>query len=436
MSSIVEASDGTNPRPGNTAGRKERMRLALYIRTVRSGQGTEKVIVNLAKGLARRGHAVDLLLEELGGAVLEGLPAGVTVVLLRENGVDRIVGAVARLRCLIATLAAMASDGRLRMPGLAPAFLRLAWGRRPPLHALNRYLRRAAPASVTAFLNHPCFVLLLATPGEGTRLLVSVRNHVSTSSAHAETRWNREVPILMAALYRNADRVIAVSEGVRADVERITGLAPKKTVTIHNPYYLDWIAERAAEPSGHPWLDDPDGPPVLVAAGKLRPQKDFPTLIRAFAAVRKARPVRLIILGEGAQRQELEQLARDLGVDSDLAMPGHVDNPYAYFARSAAFVLSSAWEGFPNVLVEAMACGAPVVSTDCPSGPSEILDSGRFGPLVPVGDAAGLADAIETVLRAPPDRALMRERTRAYDSEAILDAYEALLTDATPVVKR
>jgi len=411
-------------------------RVALYIRTVRSGQGAEKVIINLAKGLARRGHAVDLLLEEPGGAVLDDLPAGVSVVILQETGLGRVIGAAIRLRCLVATLTAMALDGRLRLPGLVPAFLRLAWGRRPPLYVLNRYMRSARPASVTAFLNHPCFVLLLADPVEGTRLLVSVRNHVSTSSAHAETRWNRDVPILMAGLYQRADGVIAVSEGVRADVEKITGLAPAKTVTIHNPYYLDWIAQRAAEPSGHPWLDGADGSPVLVAAGKLRRQKGFPDLIRAFAAVHKARPVRLIILGDGADREDLAALAAELGVSENLDMPGHVDNPYAYFGRAAAFVLSSVWEGFPNVLVEAMACGAPVVSTDCPSGPSEILDGGRYGPLVSVGDAAALAEAIEAVLQAPPDRARMQERTRAYDAELILDAYENLLCGAVSPVSR
>ena len=432
----ASAETGKQPSPVATRADGRGARLGLYIRTVRSGQGAEKVIVNLAKGLARRGHVVDLLLEEPGGAVLDDLPPGVTVVMLEERGLDRVAGAFARLACLVRTLAAMMTDGRIRIPGLVPAFVRLAWGRQPPIHALSRYLRRTQPVSVTAFLNHPCLVLLLATPGKGTRLLVSVRNHVSTSSAHAETRWNREVPILMAALYRRADCVIANSEGVRADVERITGLAPEKTTTIHNPYFLDRIAERAAEPSGHPWLDGPDGPPVLLAAGKLRQQKGFPVLIRAFATVRRSRPVRLIILGEGADRDALTALAEDLGVADDIDMPGHVDNPYAYFGRAAAFVLSSAWEGFPNVLVEAMACGAPVVSTDCPSGPSEILAGGRYGPLVPVGDPAALADAIETVVSAPPDRAQMRERTRAYDSETILDAYEALLTDTETAVSR
>src|SRR5690606_37626457 len=134
-------------------------------------------------------------------------------------------------------------------------------------------------------------------------------------------------------------------------------------------------------------------PPVLVAAGRLVPQKNFPLLLAAFAQLRAQRPARLLILGEGRERPRLEAAAHELGIAADVALPGHVDNPYAAYARASLFVLSSDWEGLPTVLIEALACGCPIVATDCPSGPAEILQGGRYGSLVPMGDAAALAQA-------------------------------------------
>ena len=137
---------------------------------------------------------------------------------------------------------------------------------------------------------------------------------------------------------------------------------------------------------------------MILAAGRLHIQKDFPTLLRAFALVRKEIPSRLVILGEGEKRKELEDLAQELGIRKDLDLPGFVENPYKYMKRAAVFVLSYQWEGLPTVLVEAMACGCPVVSTDCPSGPREILENGRWGKLVPPGDPMKLAEAIKEIL--------------------------------------
>jgi len=170
----------------------------------------------------------------------------------------------------------------------------------------------------------------------------------------------------------------------------------------------------------------------VLGVGKLKPQKGFDVLLRAFARVRAARPARLVILGEGPQRRALEQLARELGLSADdVALPGFVANPYAWMARSAVFALSSRWEGLPNALIEALACGCAVVSSDCPSGPAEILENGRLGPLVPVDDAAALAAAIERAL-APSDPAPRRARARDYAIERVAPRYlAALLPDAT-----
>jgi glycosyltransferase involved in cell wall biosynthesis len=152
-------------------------------------------------------------------------------------------------------------------------------------------------------------------------------------------------------------------------------------------------------------------------------QKDFPTLLKAFARVRAVREARLVILGEGKKRIELETLAQELGVAAEVDLPGWVDNPFAWMARAAVFVLSSAYEGLPGVLIQALACGCPVVSTDCPSGPAEILAGGTYGPLVPVGDDQALANAIFAVLSAPPDRDRLRARAAMFSMDRAVDQY-------------
>jgi glycosyltransferase involved in cell wall biosynthesis len=165
---------------------------------------------------------------------------------------------------------------------------------------------------------------------------------------------------------------------------------------------------------------------VLIAVGRLQIQKDYPTLLRAFAQVRQKRPVRLLILGEGKERPMLEELIKTLGVEEDVSLPGFVMNPFAYMARASLFVLSSRWEGLPTVLIEAMCCGTPVVSTDCPSGPREILREGQYGQLVPVGEPTALARAIETTLDAkassPPP-----ESWRPYELDTVVSQYSRLL---------
>jgi len=166
---------------------------------------------------------------------------------------------------------------------------------------------------------------------------------------------------------------------------------------------------------------------VLLGVGRLVRQKDFPTLLKAFARVRAVRPTHLLILGEGRERTKLEMLAQSLGVADAVALLGFTPNPFPYMVRAAAFVLSSAWEGSPGALIEAMACGCPVVSTNCPSGPAEILDNGLYGPLVPVGDSDALAQAMLTVLtqRPPPER--LQDRAAAFSVGRVANRYLKVL---------
>jgi glycosyltransferase involved in cell wall biosynthesis len=227
-------------------------------------------------------------------------------------------------------------------------------------------------------------------------------------------------------IYPRADGVIAVSRGVADDTLAITGLPPERVAVVRNPVITPALYDQAGAPCEHPWMTRPDRP-VIVAAGRLTRQKDFATLIRAFARLHARRPCRLIILGEGSLRRVLERLAVQLSLADDLDMPGFVADPYPFLARAHLFVLSSAWEGSPNVLTEALALGTPVVATDCPSGPREILEGGRVAPLVPVGDDRALAEAMAAVLEAPPSAESLRAAAAEYTAAASARRYLEVL---------
>lgn len=178
----------------------------------------------------------------------------------------------------------------------------------------------------------------------------------------------------------------------------------------------------------HPFFGGADK--VIVAVGRLHPQKDFLTLIRAFHLLQQQLQCKLVILGEGEQRRSLEAEVARLGLTESVALPGHVGAPGSYLAHADLFALSSQYEGFPTVLIEALACGCPVVSTDCPTGPHEILEGGRFGPLVAVGDPAALAEAMRATLQAPLAAATLMERGRTFSIEAATDRLLGVIEQA------
>jgi glycosyltransferase involved in cell wall biosynthesis len=292
------------------------------------------------------------------------------------------------------------------------------------LWPLVRYLRRCRPPRLLVAKDRAGRLAVLARLLSGIETRIHVRLGTNLSAALAGRsglrRWTRRAPIRL--LYSHIDHIIAVSEGVRQDTLAVSGIEPARISVIRNPVVTPRLLELARQPPPHPWFSQPH-PPIILGAGRLTRQKDFPTLIRAFAALRQSRPCRLIILGDGRQAAELRRLAAELGIAADLALPGFTDNPYSYMAHAQLFVLSSRWEGSPNVLTEAMALGTPVVATDCPSGPAEILQQGRYGPLVPMGDWQGLAAAMERVLAAPPTRDSLREAVREYAVETSATHY-------------
>ena len=223
--------------------------------------------------------------------------------------------------------------------------------------------------------------------------------------------------------YRWADRVVAVSEGVAEDVEKLFLVPRAKIVVIYNPIIGEGLEEKASKAVDHPWLDQ-DQFPVILGVGRLIGQKDFTTLLKSFFEVKKEiTGAKLIILGEGNKRVNLEKEIEELGLTEDVDLPGYVDNPYSYMKKSSVFVLSSAWEGFGNVLVEAMAVGTTVVSTDCPSGPAEILNHGEFGLLVPVGDIQALAGAVVAAIKNPVEPDILIGRAGDFSVDKAVDKY-------------
>jgi glycosyltransferase involved in cell wall biosynthesis len=361
------------------------VRVAIYLPSLRSG-GVEKVMVALVRGFCKRGLDVDLVLAKAVGPFLTQVPCEARIIDLNAS---RVLSS---------------------------------------LPSLVSYLRSARPVGLVSAMDHANVVALIAKRLAGVRTctIATVHSHLTSSVAGESSLKARLTPFWIRPFYPWADAVVAVSKGVADDLVRVSKLPLTKVKVIYNPVVTSELFLKAAESVNHPWFQV-GAPPVVLAVGRLTAPKDFPTLIRAFAGVRTRRTARLMILGEGEARDTLTSLARSLGVDQDVALPGFVSNPFSYMRASAVFVLSSRWEGFANVLAEAMACGTPVVSTDCPSGPAEILEAGRWGPLVPVGDAHAMTAAILSQLNSGRPPGMVDSVTARFHEDRIVNEYLELL---------
>jgi glycosyltransferase involved in cell wall biosynthesis len=348
--------------------------------------GVERMIVNLCRGLVEQGRAVDLVLVKSHSEHLDSLPESVNLVRL---GTRHTLGSV---------------------------------------FALARYLKRERPVAVLAAKDRAGRVALLARRLSGARCRLVLRIGTTVSAAlegrSLLRRWLWYLP--MRLIYPHFDAIVAVSQGVANDLQAITGLAAERFTVIRNPVVTPELLMMSEQPVDHPWFND-GGAPIIMGMGRLTRQKDFPTLLKAFAEVVGESDCRLMIIGEGRDRQPLRNLADELGVTEAVALVGFQSNPYSYLRHAGLFVLSSAWEGSPNALTEAMALGLPVVSTDCPSGPREVLAGGRIAPLVPVGDVEALSEAIRSVLESPAEAARMRQAVDAFNIASSSRQYLALL---------
>lgn len=301
------------------------------------------------------------------------------------------------------------------------------------LPRLALYLRKTRPAALLAAKDRANQVAVLAralarTP---TRVVLRLGTTISAATAH-KPRWHKAAWALpIRYLYPKADAVVAVSKGVARDLQELVDRPLDSVVVIPNPVITPDLILQAQQPLGHPWVDD-GNTPLVVGMGRLTTQKDFPTLLRAFQRVRAARPCRLILLGEGSHRRSLEALAQHLGIAQDVFLAGFVPNPYPYLKKANVFVLSSIWEGSPNALTEALALGTPVVATDCPSGPREILQDGTVAPLVPMRDSEAMAQAILDMLDHPPDKGRLRQAAAPYTVENSARMYLKVLLGKLP----
>ncbi len=360
------------------------------------------MLLNLARGLRDAGYAVELVVARAEGAFLEQVPGDVPLVNL---GVSRARRAV-----------------------------------RP----LAEYLRTTQPTVLFATLNYVNIVALRAARradvrpsfravGCGVAVRVVVREaNVVIPETYPRLR-DKLLLALMRRYYRRAHAVVVNSSDTRDGLIARRIARPEQVSVIGNLLDLEAVRRAAAAPPPHPWLRPsahPAGGPVVVAVGSLSPQKDFVTLLQSIARLRKRagrETLRAIICGEGPERSRLERTIAELGLNEAVALVGYVDNPYAYLRHAGLFCLSSRYEGNPNVVLEALAVGTPVVATDCPGGAKELLEWGAYGPLVPVGDPEALEEAIDRRLSAPRDSERLRARAAEFSAPALLPHYLAAM---------
>lgn len=331
------------------------------------GGGAERILLNLAEGFTARGVLVDIVLAQKEGEFTRQIPHKARMVPLRENQ-----------RSSLRTITA--------------------------LPALVRYLKREKPDVLLSALHGNLIAVwanLLARTN--TKVVLTEHNTYSLENKAMYPRMQLLNTLLVRWFYPLSSEIIAVSKGVADDLSSSVGIDRNRIKVIYNPIINDTLFVKANKVPDHPWYQNSQIP-IVISIGRLTEQKDYPTLLDAFRIAAKQTDARLVILGEGEDRQNLERKIEALGLQDIVLLPGFVDNPYAYLAHSSVFVLSSKWEGLPTVLVEAMACGLPVISTDCPSGPREILQDGKYGRLIPVGDTVSLSSAILDGIRGKISR--------------------------------
>jgi glycosyltransferase involved in cell wall biosynthesis len=295
------------------------------------------------------------------------------------------------------------------------------------LPKLVRYLKRTRPDLLIANMEHMNVMAVMARALAQAPTRIVATQHSTFSEQIKRRSWQfRALPLIYRLAMPFADAIVAVSRGVADDLASAAGLRRTAMTVIYNGVVADDFDTRAAREPEQQWFAD--GRPVVLGMGRLVAEKDFATLIRAFERVAQATDAKLVILGEGPLRASLEDQVKSLGeLSNRIALPGFVANPLPLLRRARLFVLSSRAEGFGNVIAEALACGTPVVSTDCPFGPAEILDHGQFGTLVPVGNADALGRAILNGLRQEPDRAELVRRGRLFSVAKCASNYGRLM---------
>ena len=345
------------------------------------GGGAERLHINLAKYWVSLGYKVDFLLMRKTGSLLNEVPREINVIDL----------GAARIRQAVIPIARNIRDIK---PDI---ILSAMW----PL------------TSVT--------VIAWVLSGKKSKLFLSDHVILSLDSVN-----NINVPLfflktLIVSTYHFSSGIIAVSNGVKKDLCRLGNLSDKKVKVIYNPIVIGAPVNKNIKSNRELW--GVDSGKKILSVGSLKYEKDYKTLIKAIALIRDHADIKLIILGDGPCREQLKQLIANLELEINVSLPGFYTNPYPWYRSADLFVLSSKWEGFGNVIVEALGCGLPVVSTDCPGGPAEILDNGYYGDLIKVGDVVALADAIKKSLNRTHNATLLIDRAKKFSVQEISKQY-------------
>jgi glycosyltransferase involved in cell wall biosynthesis len=358
--------------------------ITLFLPSLEGG-GTQRVFVELANEFVGLGLRVNLALASARGPYLGEISTGVRVIDFGASGVLQ------------------------SLPKLA------------------RHLRSARPDVMLSGLDHANIIAILArvAAGNGTRCVISMRS--VPTAVYRESRSVRGWLLLqlIKVAYPFADAIVANSEAVASDLSQLLRITRSRLHIVYNPLNTSRIERSSREEVDHAWCAD-GAPPIILGVGSLGVLKDFPTLIRAFSIVRSTRDCRLVILGEGPERDGLERLIRELGLERDVYLAGFVSNPFAWMRRAKVFASSSLTEGCPNALMQALACGTAVISTDCVGGSGEVLQGGKWGHLIAVGDYDAMAEAIATTLEATihPD---VRQRASDFAHDRIVRQYLQIL---------
>ncbi len=355
--------------------------IAVFIPSLRGG-GVERNMLNLTRGMADAGYSVDLVLVSAEGPFLKMVDERVRVVDLKSA---RVVSA---------------------LPGLI------------------RYLKNSRPEVLLSGMGHANIIAVIARglAGAHCRLVVSEHTLPSVIAKVAGTPLSKTVPLLSRWFYPRADAVVVVSEDVGRDLREASGLREELITVIPNPVVTPELVEELARKANHRFFAE-GSPPVILGIGRLSHEKGFDVLIRAFGFLLETTDVRLLIVGEGEDRPKLEGLVAELGLADKVDLPGFVDGVPSYICQAAVVAMPSRIEGFGNALVESMAGGIAVVATDCPGGPSDILEQGKYGPLVAFDDPAALATGIEMALRDPVPADVLKTRAAEYSLDRVVARY-------------
>lgn len=393
------------------------------------GAGAEHSTLRLAGGLAERGYTIDMILFQPVIHYPQEFPSDSRLFILGSDSDHKTTAKAHHILNRRLSLhigkhgrSSLASYARLTMALRGHPLALLGIKALKQTMFVTEYIRSEAPDCIFPSLPSAKTATLLASYllADCPPIVPIIRNVMENRHREDRTRYR--------LLLGRSEHIVTVSEGVRRSVYENTGIRREIITTIYNPVVTPELNPDKRKAPDHPWFSD-DGPPVILSVGRLAKVKDHSTLVKAFHRLLQIMPARLIILGEGSRRKPLARLVHALNIEDRVSLPGWKENPFAFMARASLFVLSSRWEGLPTVLIEALACGCPCVSTDCPSGPAEILEGGRLGPLVPPGDIAALASAMHRTLEDPPEARKLIERAAFFSIENAVDGYEGLITN-------